>query len=123
MTSSPSSLFLKGRVRKTLPETGNLGLRRLYEQTLLLLHHLLPTAQNPCLFISLEMDFRGTCVAQLVKHLPLAQVMIHGSWNRVPHQAPCSVESLLLPFSVPLPLPLLMLVLSCLLSQINKYNL
>ena len=39
----------------------------------------------------------GAWVVQSVKHLPLAQVMIPRSWDRVPHQAPCSVESLLLP--------------------------
>ena len=45
-------------------------------------------------------------VAQWVKHLPSAQVMIPGSWNWVPHQAPCSVGSL----HVPLPLLPLMCV-------------
>ena len=40
-------------------------------------------------------------VAQLVKRLPLARVTIPGSWDRVPHQAPCSAGSLLL--SLPLP--------------------
>ena len=39
----------------------------------------------------------GAWVAQPVKHLPLAKVMILRSWNRVPHWAPCSVGSLLLP--------------------------
>ena len=39
----------------------------------------------------------GTWVAQLVKRLPSAQVMFSGSWNRAPHQAPRSVQSLLLP--------------------------
>ena len=41
--------------------------------------------------------FRSSWVAQLVKHLPLAQVMIPGSWDRVLHQVLCSVGSLLLP--------------------------
>ena len=53
-------------------------------------------------------------MAQSVKHLPLAQAMILGSWDRVLSWDPCSVESLL----HPLPLPLSLLVLS--LSQINK---
>ena len=44
----------------------------------------------------------GTCVAQPVKHLPSAQVMIPGSWDRAPHWAPCSVGSLLLPLPLPL---------------------
>ena len=40
---------------------------------------------------------RDAWVAQLVKQLPLAQVMIPASWDRVPHRAPCSAGSLLLP--------------------------
>ena len=55
---------------------------------------------------------RGAWVAQSVKHLPLAQVVVTESWDQDPSQAPCSVGSLLLP----LPLPLLVLTL----SQINK---
>ena len=42
----------------------------------------------------------GTWVAQAVKPLPSAQVMIKGSWDRAQHQAPCSAESLLLPLLV-----------------------
>ena len=34
----------------------------------------------------------STCVAQLVKRLPLAQVMISGSWDQVLSWAPCSAE-------------------------------
>ena len=41
----------------------------------------------------------------VVERLPSAQVVIPGSWDRVSHQAPCSVGSVLLP--LPLPLPLL----------------
>ena len=44
----------------------------------------------------------GTWVAQMVKHLPLAQVMIPGSWDPVPPQTPCSVGSLLPPSASPL---------------------
>jgi len=55
-------------------------------------------------------------VAQLVKRLPLAQVMILESLDRVPHPAPCSAGCLLLPLT----LPPLMLSLSFSLSQINK---
>ena len=40
----------------------------------------------------------GAWVAQLVKHLPSTQVMVSGSWDQVPHQAPFSAGSLLLPF-------------------------
>ena len=36
---------------------------------------------------------RGIWVAQSVKHLPLTQVMIQGSWDWALHQAPCSAES------------------------------
>ena len=60
----------------------------------------------------------GTCVAQPVKHLPSAQVMIPGSWDLVLHQASLlSKES-----ASPSPLLLfslsLSLSLSC--SQVNK---
>ena len=57
---------------------------------------------------------RGTWMAQLVEHLPLAQVMILGSWNGAPPQVSCSVGSLLLPFPLPPPL------CSCSCSLINK---
>ena len=42
-----------------------------------------------------------TWVAQSVKHLPSAQVMISGSWDGALGQAPCSVGSLLLPPPLP----------------------
>jgi len=48
-----------------------------------------------------KMDNRGAWVAQLVKGLPLAQVMIPGSGDRAPSPDVCSAGSLL----VPLPLP------------------
>ena len=48
----------------------------------------------------------GTWVVQSVKRLPLAQDMNSGSWDGAPHQAPCSVGSLLL--TLPQFLPLLM---------------
>ena len=39
---------------------------------------------------SLFKDYlEDTRVAQLVKYLPLAQVMIPGSWDGVGHRAPC----------------------------------
>ena len=60
--------------------------------------------------------FWGAWVAQSIKRLPLAQVMIPRSWDRTPHQAPCSVGSLLLP----LHLSLLVFPLSLFLCQINK---
>ena len=44
----------------------------------------------------------GAWVVQLVKHLPLVQVMIPGFWDQPPCQAPCSVVSLLLPLPLPL---------------------
>ena len=46
----------------------------------------------------------GAWVAQSIKHLPSAQVMIPGSWDRALHQAPCSVGGLLLPLPLPNPL-------------------
>ena len=55
---------------------------------------------------------QGAWVAQSVRHLPSGHVMILGSQDGAPHQAPCSVESLLL--------PLLLTVLVLALSQINK---
>ena len=78
-----------------------------------------PLSNSIC---DIKTSFRGACLAQSVKCLPSAQVMIPGSWNGAPRWAPCSAGSLLLP--LPLPLPLLLLVLSLALSnvkcQINK---
>ena len=57
-------------------------------------------------------------VAQLVKWLPLAQVMVLGCWGRAPHQAPClEGGSLHLPFSLPLSFMLSLLLISLSLSQ------
>ena len=61
----------------------------------------------------LEMTCWGTWVAQLVECLPLAQVVILGSWDGVPCQVLCSVRSLLLL------LPLLVFSVS---HQINKIS-
>jgi len=60
--------------------------------------------------IKQEKQNRDAWVAQSVKHLPLAQVMIPGSWDGALHPAPCSAESLLLP------LPLSLLLFSLLLT-------
>ena len=57
----------------------------------------------------------GAQVAQSVKRLPLAQVMILGSWDGVSHQAPCSAGSLLLALPLPTTPP------ACALSLSNKY--
>ena len=58
----------------------------------------------------LEMHaLRGTWVAQWIKHLPLAQVMISGSWGQTP------ASGSLLGLFLPQPLPL-----AGALSQINK---
>ena len=59
-------------------------------------------------------------VAQWVKHLPLALVMIPGSWDPAPCPSPCSVRSLLL--TLPLLLPLLVLSVPVSLSLSNKRN-
>ena len=75
--------------------------------------YLSPSAP-PLLMLSLSLSLFhvnkmwGAWVAQFVKHLPSAQVMIPGSGDQVPHQALCSMASLLLPLS----LSLLLLVLS-----------
>jgi len=55
---------------------------------------------------------RDAWVAQSVKRLPLAQVMIPESWDQVPHWAPCSGGSLLLPLPAAPP--------ACALSLTNK---
>ena len=43
-----------------------------------------------------EKNVQGVWVAQLVKHLPLAQVMIPGSWDQALLRVHCSEGSLLL---------------------------
>ena len=58
----------------------------------------------------------GAWVAQWVKPLPSAQVMISGSWDQGPHRALCSAGSLLPSLSLCLPLHLLVISL----CQINK---
>ena len=55
----------------------------------------------------------GAWLAQLVKRLPLAQVIILRSWDE-PAQALCSAGSLLLPLPLPAAPP------ACALRQINK---
>ena len=61
------------------------------------------------IFIEFKCFLRGTWVAQVVKCLPWARVMISGSWDRAPHVAPCLAGSLLLPFPLLLPVFLLSL--------------
>ena len=86
-----------------------------------------PTASNHCHIIviivisssgsgSIKM-LPGCLVAQVVEHLPLAQVVISQSWDRVPHRAPHSAGSL--PLSLPLTL-VHALSLSLSLSLSNK---
>ena len=53
------------------------------------------------LFFFSSVMARDAWVAQSVKHLPSAQVMIPGSWDQVAHQAPCSMGSLLLSLPAP----------------------
>ena len=59
-------------------------------------------------------------MAQLVKHLPLAQVMVSGSWDQALCQTSFSAGSLLLPLHLPHPQLMLSLSFSLSLSQINK---
>ena len=63
---------------------------------------------------------RGSWVAQLVKHLPSAQVMIPGFWNPAQNWACCSARSLLLPLPLPAAPPACAHTLLLSLSQINK---
>ena len=70
-------------------------------------------AWGPVMMSPKEVTFRGTWIAELVRHLPSTQVMIPGSWDWTPHWDPCSSGNLLLP----------LLVLSLSLCQINKYTL
>ena len=67
-----------------------------------------------------NVENRDAWVAQLVKQLPSAQVMIPASWDRVPHQAPCSAGSLLLPLTLPSTLSAYARSLSLSLSLTNK---
>ena len=50
---------------------------------------------------------RGAWVAQWVKTLPSARVMVSGSWDWSPHRALCSAGSLLPSLSLPATLPIL----------------
>ena len=52
---------------------------------------------RPGVFFVWNFSTRDAWVAQSVKCLPSAQVMISGSWDRAPCWAPCSARSLLLP--------------------------
>ena len=68
-------------------------------------------ALNATKLLASKWTWRGIWVAQLVGRLPSAQVTIPESWDRVLHQAPCSVL---------LPLSLSLLVLSLALTLSNK---
>ena len=72
-------------------------------------------------------DFNNICclkeawVVQLVQHLPLACIMISGSWDRALHGAPCSVGGSVSPSPSAPPPPICARALS--LKLINKCNL
>ena len=51
--------------------------------------------------MQIKTTVRGAWVAQWVKPLPSARVMISGSWDRAPHRALCSAGNLLLPLPLP----------------------
>ena len=71
--------------------------------------------------LKLSKPNRGTRVAQSVKHVPSAQVMISGSsWEGPLHGAPCSVRRLLLPLLLPFPQLVLALAHSLSPSLIRK---
>ena len=61
-----------------------------------------------------KVENRGAWVAQWVKPLSSAQVVISGSWDQAPHRALCPAGSLLPPLSLPASL------LICDLSLSNK---
>ena len=52
--------------------------------------------------LSLKFKIEAEGVAQSVEHLPWAQVLIQGPWDRILCRASCFLGSLL----IPLPLPL-----------------
>ena len=60
--------------------------------------HLASESSHP-LSKAKELYYRGAWVAQWVKPLPSAQVMISGSWDQAPNQALCSTGSLPPPLS------------------------
>ena len=71
------------------------------------------------LIASLNLYFPSAWVAQSVKRLPLARVIIPRSSDGAPHEASCSAGSL--PLTLPLPTPhLYSLSLAHSLSQINE---
>ena len=61
-------------------------------------------------------------MAQWVKHLPSAWVMVPGSWVQAPYQAPLSARSLFLPLPLPT-IPQLVFSLCQINKQTNKQNL
>ena len=92
-----------------------------FPQILLIAFHGLEAPKSPlmctckgCLKMRL---FRGTWVAQLVKCLPSAQMMIPGSWDRAPLGSLLSGQPASLSPSIP---PTCTLWLSLSLCQINK---
>ena len=73
-----------------------------------------------CLCAEIKVALRGAWVAQSIRHLLSAQVMITGSWDQVQSQAPCSGKSLLLPLPLCLCADAHLCTLS--LSCLNKIN-
>ena len=58
--------------------------------------------------VTIKMQLTGGSLGgSVVKCLPLAQVMIPGSWDQIPHQAPQGSLLLPLPMSLPLSVSLM----------------
>ena len=73
------------------------------EQSLLMLTPLIRVgdwAKPKCTLLRLVL--MGHLSGSVVEPLPSAHVMVPGSWDGVPRQAPCSSESLLLHLLLPL---------------------
>lgn len=74
--------------------------------------------RKPNAYFALKVQGQGHLGGSAVKQLPLAQVIMPGSWDRAPRLAPCFAGNLL--FLLPLPLPLPSTCALSLISSILK---